>query len=623
MMMENNDLRPLGATLWSGSMSTFNVWAPFCDQVEVHIVSPDDHYLPLRKDSSGYFSGQYDVTAGTLYYYRLNGHEEFPDPSSRSQPHGVHGPSEFTGTAFPWNDSSWKGPLLEDYIIYELHTGTFTDEGTFDAVIPHLEGLARLGITAIELMPVAQFPGGRNWGYDGVYPYAVQDSYGGPAGLKRLINACHKQGIAVVLDVVYNHLGHEGNHFTAFGPYFTDKYSTPWGSALNFDEAYCDEVRRFFIDNALYWVTEFHVDALRLDALHAIVDNSALTFVEELAASIHSRAHDLGRNIFLIGESAANDSRLIREVQRGGYGLDAQWNDDYHHLLHIFLTGEHNGYYQDFGSMQQMKKAYEEGFIYSGEYSAFRKHRHGNSSRDIPADRFVVFSQNHDQVGNRARGERLTELTSFEGLKLAAGAVLLSPFIPLLFMGEEYGETAPFPYFTSHGDTRLIEATRKGRREEFAGFDWQGEIPDPQDERTFLSAKLDHQLPRCGRHNTLLGFYRKLIELRKNIPALSHLSKDTMEVRGYEQEQTITIIRNYAESMITMACNISARRVSVPFPLPCGEWKLLLDSSHLSWQGPGDGPAEQLVSTGKTCLTLQPQSFVLYVNNNETERDNV
>ena len=413
-----------------------------------------------------------------------------PDFSLR----GVHGPSEIIDPRFPWEDDSWNGLPLSKYLLYELHVGAFTPDGTFKAIIPYLDYLLNLGITAVEIMPVAQFPGSRNWGYDGVYPYAAQNSYGGPDALKRLINACHLRGMAVVLDVVYNHLGPEGNYLWDFGPYFTDKYKTPWGPAINLDGPFSDEVRKFFIENALHWVTDFHIDALRVDAVHGMLDFSARHFLEELADVVHEQGERLARRVYVMSEGDLNDSRIIRSRDVGGYGLDAQWNDDFHHALHALLTHERSGYYGDFGELRHMIKALRDGFVYSGEYSAYRKRRHGNQSADLPARRFVVFCQNHDQVGNCAMGARLTQLVTMEGLKLAAGTVLLSPFIPLLFMGEEYGETSPFPYFVSHSDQSLVEAVRKGRREEFKAFEWPGEPPDPQAESTFMSAKVDHSL---------------------------------------------------------------------------------------------------------------------------------
>jgi maltooligosyltrehalose trehalohydrolase len=603
----------LGATYLGRDRTRFLVWAPFSERVELHIVAPRERTISLDKKERGYFETLAEgVPAGSLYFFRPGGRPEYPDPASRSQPQGVHGPSQVVVPDFPWEDSHWKGLPLEKYIIYELHTGTFTSRGTFDAIIEHLERLKDLGITAVELMPVAQFPGARNWGYDGAFPFAVQDSYGGPEGLKRLVNACHMTGLAVVLDVVYNHLGPEGNRLAEFGPYFTDRYHTPWGAALNFDGAYSDEVRRFFIENALYWVTDFHIDALRLDALHAILDISACTFVEELAAAVHRRAKELGRNIYLIGESTANSARLIRSADSGGYGLDAQWNDDFHHSLHVLLTREKTGYYQDFGTIGQLAKAFREGFVYSGEYSAYRRHRHGTSSKDIAAHRFVVFAQNHDQVGNRAQSERLSHIVSFEALKLAAGIVILSPFLPLIFMGEEYGETAPFPYFVSHSDKALIEAVRKGRRAEFASFDWQGEIPDPQDEATFLAARINQGLCSEGWHKVLQDFYRELIRLRRENAALACLSKENMEVTGNDENKTLYIRRWQNDSEIMILFNLNDGEIRLNQPIPEGRWRKILDSAETRWLGAGSAVPEKSDPTGRFDLTLRASSFVLF-----------
>ena len=603
----------LGATYLGDGRCQFLVWAPFAQKVEVHIMTPQERVLPLDKDAQGYHHALVkDVEPASLYLYRLDGQKECPDPVSRFQPQGVHGPSQVVDSQFTWEDSNWFGLPLQEYVIYELHVGTFTQEGTFDAIIPHLDELKDLGITAIELMPVAQFPGSRNWGYDGVYPFAVQNSYGEPDGLKRLVNACHQKGLAVILDVVYNHLGPEGNHMGDFGPYFNDRYKTPWGGALNFDGPYSDEVRRFFIENALYWVTEFHIDALRLDALHAILDITPKTFLEELATAVHEQAERLKRRVYLIGESTLNDRRLLRLPELGGYGLDAQWNDDFHHSLHVLLTGEQTGYYEDFGHLQHLVKAFQEGFVYSGEYSVYRQRRHGTSSKDIPAHCFVVFAQNHDQVGDRVLGERLSQLVSFEELKLAAGVVLLSPFIPLIFMGEEYGETAPFHYFVSHSDPSLVEAVRRGRQEEFAAFQWQGEMPDPQDEATFQHAKLNHNLHNKEHHQTLLGFYKELIRLRKENPALAHLSKDTMEVLGYEKTKLLFVRRWSRDKEAVIAFNFSDSQVPMALPVPVGHWQKLLDSADKQWLGNGSTTPGQLNSEGEFIFALSPRSFALF-----------
>ena len=575
--------------------------------------------MSLNKEGFGYHSVMAeDVEPGDRYVYRLDDQRERPDPASRFQPEGVHGPSQVVDPHFPWEDDQWSGLPLQDYILYELHVGTFTPEGTFGAIIPHLDELRELGITAVELMPVAQFPGTRNWGYDAVYPFAVQNSYGGPEGLKRLVNACHGRGIAVVLDVVYNHLGPEGNYLWDFGPYFTDRYKTPWGSAINFDGPHSDSVRRLFIENALYWVTEFRMDALRIDAVHGILDFSAHPFLEELAAAVHDQAERLNRRVYVIAESDLNDTRVIRSRELGGYGLDAQWNDDFHHALHTLLTEDQTGYYQDFGRLGDLVKAFRDGFVYSGQYSSYRRRRHGNSSRDIPAGCFVVFAQNHDQVGNRMRGERLSQLVCRERMKLAAGVVFLSPFIPLLFMGEEYGETAPFPYFISHSDADLIEAVRRGRREEFAAFGWSQEPPDPHDESTFLRAKLNHDLRPQGHRQVILEFYRELIRLRKGLRALAHLSKEDMDVTSYERERVLVIRRWSAidEAVIIFHFNESPVNISISFPK--GRWKKQLDSADDRWQGPGSQAPGEMVSDGEVALTLPPHAFALFLKGKET-----
>jgi len=604
---------PVGALDLGDNRCRFCVWAPMVEAVEVHMLSPHEQLVPLAREPRGYHQGIVEgVPPGALYKYRLDGARERPDPASRFQPQDVHGPSQVVATAFSWSDASWHGLPLRQYIIYELHVGTFTPEGTFDAIIPHLDELRALGITAVELMPIAQFPGSRNWGYDGVYPYAVQASYGGSEGLKRLVNACHQRGLAVVLDVVYNHLGPDGNYLSDYGPYFTERYKTPWGGALNFDGPHSDEVRRFFIENALFWVTEFHIDALRLDAVHAMIDHAAQPLLEELGLALHARAELLNRRIYAIAESALNDTRLIRPRELGGYGLDAQWNDDFHHALRVLLTGERMGYYEDFGQLQHLAKAFREGFVYTGEYSAHRQRRHGNSSRLIPGHQLVVFAQNHDQVGNRMLGERLSQLVSFEALKLAAGAVLLSPFIPLLFMGEEYGETAPFAYFISHVDQDLVDAVRRGRREEFVGFAWQGEPPDPQDETTFRRATLNHHLRQQGQHQAILSFYEELIRFRKDHPALASLRKEDMEVWGLEKPSVLLVRRWCQDEEVVVVLHFGHEPGSALLPIPAGRWFKRLDSAEERWCGPGGMAPAELQTEGEAMLTLAPESIVLY-----------
>ncbi|MBI5569097.1 MAG: malto-oligosyltrehalose trehalohydrolase [Desulfomonile tiedjei] len=607
-----------GSTYLGSERCSFCVWAPSARSIEVHLVAPDDRIVPLSKGPRGFHVGTLTGTRpGSLYFYRLDGQVERPDPASRFQPKGVHGPSQVVDTRFPWRDHAWAGLSLSKYLLYELHVGTFTPEGTFDALTAYLDYFEELGITALELMPVAQFPGKRNWGYDGVYPYAVQNSYGGTDALKRLVDACHSRGIAVVLDVVYNHMGPEGNYLWDFGPYFTDRYRTPWGPAINLDGPYSDEVRRFFLENALYWVTDFHIDALRIDAIHGICDFSARHFLKELATTVHEQGERLNRRIYVIPESDLNDSRVIRSHDVGGYGLDAQWNDDFHHALHALLTHERDGYYADFGELRHLTTALRNGFVYAGDYSVYRKRRHGNSSADLPARQFVVFSQNHDQVGNRALGDRLTQTMALDGLKLAAAVVILAPFIPLLFMGEEYGETAPFPYFVSHEDPGLVEAVRQSRREEFQGFLWSQEMPDPHDESTFLKATLDHGLRDTGYHRALYNFYRTLIALRKECEAFCHCSKENMEVLELQRENVLLIRRWNRSQEAAIVCHFGEIDTSVPLPLSEGRWLKLLDSAEHRWDGPGSTVPRELDSNGEISVFLTAHAVLVLVKSEE------
>ncbi|WP_119072643.1 malto-oligosyltrehalose trehalohydrolase [Aggregatilinea lenta] len=602
----------LGAIAQPDGTCTFRVWAPFVDHIDLHLTAPQERVIPMQRDVDGTHTITADAPPGTTYLYRL-GAVERPDPASRFQPGSVHGPSQVVGRDFDWHDAGWTGISLDETILYELHVGTFTPEGTFDAIITHLDALVELGVTALEIMPVNQFPGARDWGYDGVLPFAVQNSYGGPDGLKRLIDACHARKLAVVLDVVYNHFGPEGNYLREFGPYFTDAYNTPWGTPLNFDGPGSDEVRAYFIENALMWIDEFHVDGLRLDATHAFIDFSARTFLEELAATVHAHADRLGRRVSLIAENDRGDDRLLRPPELGGYGLDAQWSDDLHHVLHTLLTGEHVGYYRDFGLFPQLVKALRLGFVYAGDYSPFRERRHGSFRADLPGRSFVVAAQNHDQVGNRMNGDRLSALVPFEALKLAAGIVLLSPYVPLLFMGEEYGETAPFLYFTSYGDPDLGRAVTQGRRKEFKDHAWEGDAPDPQDEATFLRSRLNHDLRGQSQHRALLDLYTALIRLRKERPALRALDKERAEVIGYERERVIVLHRWHADGdALIAAFNLGEGEVSLALPVPVGTWREALHSADARWMGPGYTPAAW-TATDPAALTLPPQSFAVFV----------
>ena len=593
---------------------SFRVWAPSCRTVEVKVAGPPERLFPMKKDDQGYWEATVpDVGPGARYWYRLDGERDRSDPASRHQPEGVHGPSEVVDhRAFRWKDRAWKGLPLRKYVIYELHTGTFTPEGTFDALIPRIEALRDLGVTAVELMPVSAFPGSRNWGYDGVYPFAVQSSYGGPEGLKRVVDACHAKGLAVILDVVYNHLGPEGNYLGEYGPYFTDRYRTPWGPAINYDGPYSNEVRNYVVENARSWYRDYHIDALRLDAIHGIFDFSARHILQEIGEAVHDLAKNGRRHLHVMPESDLNDVRIISPIEQGGYGLDAQWNDDFHHALRTLLTGEQRGYYEDFGRIDDLVTSYGEGFVYSGRYSVHRRRDHGSRSKDRPVEQFVVFSQNHDQVGNRMLGDRLTTQIDREALKLAAACVILSPYLPLLFMGEEYAEPAPFLYFVSHGDQGLIEAVRKGRKDEFRAFSWDGEPPDPQDEATFERSRLSWEKREQGDHRIMLQYYRKLLTLRKTVPALAHLSREHCFVSGSEDERTITVKRTSANGSSEVFCafNFSDQERTVTVRLEGKEGRKICDSADEAWGGPGPRASDSVRHRGR--ITLRPKSAVVY-----------
>jgi maltooligosyltrehalose trehalohydrolase len=576
---------PLGATIVPDGRVRFRVFAPRVSRLEVE--TDAGARIPMERDADGYFDAVAPGTAGMRYRLRLDGDRERPDPAARSLPEGVHGPAEVVDpSAFSWTDEGWKGVPLADYVVYELHVGTFTREGTFDAAIPRLAALRDLGVTAIEVMPIASFPGTRNWGYDGVGLYAPQASYGGPGGFARLVDAAHAAGLAVVLDVVYNHLGPEGNYLSDFGPYFTDRHKTPWGDAVNFDGSDAGPIRRFFVENAVRWVTEFHVDALRLDAIHGIIDESPVHVLREMNDAVQRAARRLGRVVPLIAESDLNDRRVIDSPSAGGYGLAAQWSDDFHHALHALATGETSGYYADFGRVDDLARALTDGFVYTGQPSRFRGRPHGTPSRDLPGDRFVVFSQNHDQVGNRARGERLTALVPFAALKPIAAAYLLAPALPLIFMGEEYGEPRPFLYFTSHGDRALAESVSKGRREEFASFGWSGEVPDPQAESTFERSVLSWDLVEQEPHARLREWYHALLAIRRERPALSARGKEHTVVRAIG-ERGLAVMRRAGRDAAIVLLNLGEANLPARLDLPGGALGLALDSGDPRFGGQG------------------------------------
>jgi maltooligosyltrehalose trehalohydrolase len=572
----------------------------------------------MQPDTHGYFVAELsNIAPGTRYFYLLDENEQdLPDPASHFQPEGVHGPSAVVDhRAYAWKNQAWKNIPVRDLILYELHVGTFTPEGTFTAMIPRLNDLAETGINAIELMPISQFPGNRNWGYDGVLPYAVQNTYGTPEEFKQLIDECHARGIAVFLDLVYNHLGPEGNYFGQYGPYFTDRYCTPWGEAINFDGEYCDAVRDYFSDNTLHWFEHYRIDGLRLDAIHAVLDNSAIHFWEYTTDKLHHLSREKGRPMYLIAESDLNSPKVVRPTEVGGYGFDAQWLDDFHHILYVLVDPAGRERYADFNGLEHLAKALQEGFVHSGEYVEFRKKKYGASSAGVPGDRFVVFTQNHDQVGNRVEGERLSVLVSFDAQKLAAAVMLLSPYIPMLFMGEEYAEDAPFLYFISHTDPELIEAVRKGRKEEFANYNGDAEPPDPQDEQTFNKVKLQWQKRNEGKHRVMHQWYRELIQLRKQHPALSCPEKNCLRAVPVH-DQVLMMQRWDAQEYLMCFFNFSDQPVRITQPDSTRTWRKLLDSSATQWrENAADHTTdsslpERLEST--TQLLLPPWAVLVY-----------
>jgi maltooligosyltrehalose trehalohydrolase len=604
----------LGALPAPGGGVAFRVWAPSAGRVRLHLLDPVERFVEMDRDDHGCFAAAVDnVQDGHRYWFRLDDGPDRPDPASRHQPDGVHGPSAVLEPAFEWQHPQWRGTELERYVIYELHVGTFTPDGTFDAAIGRLDGLRELGITAVELMPVAEFPGRRNWGYDGVFPFAAQSSYGGPLALKRFVDACHARGMAVLLDVVYNHLGPEGSVLADFGPYFTDRYRTPWGDALNFDGRDSDQVREYFIRNALQWVDEFRIDGLRLDAVHAILDTSAQPFLRLLADRVRHTARRLGREIILIAESDLGDPRMIRDAARGGMGMHAQWLDDFHHAVHALLTGETDGYYGDYGAIEHIARCYAEGFVYSGHYSRYRGRRHGAAAPDAHPRQFVVFVQNHDQVGNRMTGDRLSATLAPAQLRLAAAATILSPFTPLLFMGEEYGERAPFPYFVSHSDPALVEAVRKGRREEFAGFSWKGEPPDPQDEATFRSAVLDWSLRDQPAHRSLLEFHRACIQLRPLLPAPVSMDDDDFCVAVPDGRDAVVLRWTDPRRQCILILNFRAEAADLRLAARPGSWRVRLDSDSAQWGGAGGRAGDLLECDGHLDCRVAAFSAVLLI----------
>ena len=600
--------KKVGAEYIQNGNCRFRTWSPTAENVQL-IIKGRNEPVDLEKKTKGYWEATVDnIEPGDLYKFRLDGKDEYPDPASGSQPQGVHSWSEVTNpVAYEWKDSQWTGRRLGDMVIYELHVGTFTPEGTFEAVIEKLEHLEELGINTIEIMPISQFPGNRNWGYDGVYPFAAQDSYGGVQALQKLIDACHQRNFSVLLDVVYNHLGPEGNYISQYGPYFTDKYHTPWGSALNFDDEHSDAVRNHFIQNALMWLRDFHFDGLRLDAIHEIIDRGAKHFLKELSEKVDELEDSTGRQYVLIAESDLNDTRIIADYEHGGYGLEGQWVDDFHHSLHTVLTGEDAGYYKDYGKMELLAKSFRQAFVYDGMYSAFRKKTVGNSPAGLAPSNFVVCIQNHDQVGNRLLGERISQLVSFEKQKLAAGTMLAAPFVPMLFMGEEFAEKNPFQYFISHGDEDLVKAVQEGRKREFEYFNHaEGEFPDPQSQKTFEHSKLNWDFKNDPEQKNIFNFYKEMLRLRKE-GAFRDFATSEVSTKTNEENRILQVSAESKEDSLFGIFNFS----SEPFSLKISDEKdpqLIIFSADKRF---GGNSAAVDLQEGDT-LNIPGESFIIF-----------
>jgi maltooligosyltrehalose trehalohydrolase len=541
-------------------MHVFEVWAPRAGTMEVKI---GDKKFPMEKKSRGYWSAAIEEAGpGTDYGFVIDGLEPaLPDPRTQWQPHGVHAESRLVDhSAFAWSDQDWQAPPLSSALIYELHLGTFTPEGTLKSAESRLDYLKALGVTHVELMPIANFPGKRGWGYDGVDLYAIFNAYGEPNDLKRFVDACHAKGLAVLLDVVYNHLGPVGNYLGKFGPYFTHSHTTPWGDAVNFEEAGAKEVRRFLIDNALMWLRDYHIDGLRLDAVHAYMDRSAIHFLEQITGEVRRLEAAMGKHFALIAESDLNDPRIVKAEEAGGYGLDAQWSDDFHHALFSVISGDRAGYYADFGSLAQLAKSLRCVFVYDGNYSEYRHRNHGRQVVGLSGHRFIGFVQNHDQVGNRAQGERVSHEAGVGRAKIAAALVLTAPFVPMLFQGEEFGASAPFLYFTDYDDPELGRMISEGRKKEFVAFGWApDQIPDPQDEQTFLQSKLNWAELTEQPHRSLLQWHKDLINLRRNQSKLTDGNLNAVSVRFDEEAQWLVLERGN----LRVACNLGQAPVNV------------------------------------------------------------
>ncbi len=600
----------IGAS-YSKDSSEFVVWAP--DQNDVSLVLPQRNRIQkMERLDDGYWRLEAEgIKPGTLYRFRLNDKIDRPDPASHFQPEGVFGPSAVVDhSSFAWKDHEWKGVNLRDMIMYELHVGTFSREGTFDGAKSKALELSRIGINAVELMPVSQFSGARNWGYDAVFPFAVQNTYGGPDELKKLVEEFHANGIAVILDVIYNHLGPEGNFLKDYGPYFLFNRKTPWGAAINFDGDFSGHVRNFFLENALSWFKNYHVDGLRLDAVFTIIDSSPKHFLKELSETIEIFSKTVPRKLFLIAENDRVDPKIIQSRKTGGYGLDALWHDNLHHSLHALLTGERNWYYSSFGSLGKVVQALDQSI--TDQTLTSSKGTSGNSATNIKPSKLVVFSQNHDQVGNRPLGERLITIAGLEAAKLAAGIIILSPFTPLLFMGEEHGENAPFLFFTDYTDEALRKKVQLGRKLELKKNGWKNQPPDPQNAETFLRSKVDWQQRSAENGCRILDYYRKLVSLRKVLCNSNFDKRQVTKFFVFEDQSLLIIQKRFSGSFMVTVANFGKLKGSYQFPCNGKTCLKVLDSADKVWGGPGSA----LPGTAKLGdrLDISPLSMAVYLN---------
>jgi len=604
--------------LYRAGTCRFRVWAPEKENVSLRIVYPNQADYLMKKLADGYHEITLDqISTNTKYLFGIEG-EFFPDPASHAQPNGVHGPScVIDHEKYRWNDQLWKGIPFEQLVIYELHVGTFSEAGTFDAVIPHLDYLIALGINAIELMPVARFPGSRNWGYDVVYPFAPQENYGEPNALKKLVDSCHNKGIAVILDVIYNHLGPEGNYFKQYGPYFSKKYTTPWGEALNLDGEWSDGVRTFILDNMQYWFEHFHIDGLRCDAVHEIYDSSAVHIWDEATDRIQSIAQRTGRQVYLIAESDTNNPKVVMPRSLGGFGFRAQWLDDFQHAVYELLNPCDKERYAGFGKITHLAKAFDQGFVHSGEFVEVRKKRHGACSIGISPDHFVVFNDNHDQTGNRPNGERTASFFDLDRLKLSCVPSLLSPYIPMLFMGEEFGAKTPFHFFVDHSDPDLLEAVKNGRKKEFESFNGISEPADPGALSTFIDSKLNWNQLSDPESACLLAWYKKLIAIRQSFSAFQTRDRQFVKT-NILSDKVLELVRTDSAKTQVAKClfNFGDQEMLYQISADTDEVEKILDSNDPEFCMHNIPPKDnkQQFLKGETLL-LQPFSVVVLVWN--------